>query len=131
MRRVLYLLLLVLLVVPFSCQKKVTDEDKAAAVAKTCYEALYEGHPQLFLDGRLHAGQMPNSYRQQLLENYRQHAKKVEREHQGVNSVEVTKVQSDSTLHVVQVFLLFAYGDGTSEEVVVPMVQDDGKWLMK
>jgi len=124
-------LLLVLLAFACSGQKEVPDEDKAAAVAKTCYEALYEGQTQLFLDGRLHADQMPDSYRQQLLENYRQHVEKVSSVHRGVKSVEVTRVQQDSTLHIMQVFILLAYGDGTSEEMVVPMVQDEGKWLMK
>ncbi|MCR4602276.1 MAG: hypothetical protein K5683_01915 [Prevotella sp.] len=130
MKRILYMLLL-LLALACSDRKEFTDEDKAAAVARTCYDALYSNHPQLFLDGRLHADQMPDSYRQQLLENYRQHVERVDREHQGVSNLQVTRAISDSTLHVIQVFLLLNYGDGTKEEIVVPMVEHQGKWLMK
>jgi hypothetical protein len=37
----------------------------------------------------------------------------------------------DSTLHLMQVFLVLGYGDNSQEEVVVPMVEQQGMWLMR
>jgi hypothetical protein len=108
-----------------------TDEQRASAVAKSCYEALYDDVARLFLDGRIHAAEMPQSYREQLLEAYHQHVKQVNSEHQGVEKVEVSKAERDTTLQLIQVFLVLSYGDGTREEIVVPMVEHKGRWLMK
>ena len=36
-----------------------------------------------------------------------------------------------STLHYTSVLLMLCYGDSTTEEVVVPMVERDGRWMMK
>lgn len=110
---------------------EVTPEERAAAVAKSCYEALYQGHPELFLDGRDGAGQLPADYRSQLLDAYRQHVSETENNHRGVRSVAVSDCQRDSTLGVMQVFLVVNYGDGTKEEIVTPMVERNGVWLMK
>ena len=110
-----------------------TEEQKASLVAKECYEGLYiNGHPELFLNGRIDAAQMPQSFRQQLLSGYSKHLRQVESQRRGVRSIEVASAQRDSTLNLVQVFLTFHYGNGSQEEIVVPMVQaTDGSWHMK
>ena len=114
-----------------SPKKELTAEERASAVAKSCYEALYGGHPELFLDGRLGAEDMPESYRDQLLEACRLHVTQTNDQHQGVSGVSVSRAVMDSTLSVMQVFMVLNYGDKTSEEIVVPMVEHEGKWLMK
>lgn len=116
----------------FGCtRQELTPGERAAAVAKSCYEALYDGHPELFLDGRVGAEDMPQSYRDQLLEAYRRHVTQVNNQHRGVSSVRVSRAEMDSTLHLMQVFLVLGYGDNSQEEMVVPMVEQQGKWLMK
>ena len=45
--------------------------------------------------------------------------------------VDVAKASADTANHVANVFLNIAYGDSTTEEVVVPMVLVDGNWMMK
>ena len=51
-----------------------TPEFQASLAAKQSYEALYvEGRPEVFLYSRVHYGEMPDDFRQQLLEGYRSH----------------------------------------------------------
>ena len=52
--------------------------------------------------------------------------------HKGVKKFTATRAQMDSTMQVMQVFMQLDYGDGTQEEVVVPMITDEGgQWRMK
>jgi hypothetical protein len=110
-----------------------TPEWQATLAAKQCYEALYiQKQPEGFLYGRLHVGELPQDYRQQLLEAYRGHIRLVERQHGGVKTVDMARTAlPDSTLGVMQVFLQLRFNDGKTEEVVVPMVDDGGRWRMK
>jgi len=110
---------------------ELTPEERAAAVAKSSYEALYSGHPELFLDARLDADAMPQDYRDQLLEAYRLHVKQMDEQHKGVSSINFSRAMMDTTLNVMQVFLVLNYGDASKEEIVVPVVMHDDKWLMK
>ena len=110
-----------------------TEEERASLAAKECYEALYlNGHPETFLYGRINASLMPQSFRQQLLTGYKQHLRQVEQQRKGVSSIDVVRAQADTSLQVMQVFLSLGYGNGTKEEIVVPMVKAaDGSWHIK
>ena len=111
--------------------KPLTDEEAASQQAQQCYEALYGNQAEAFLKGRVNVDQMPEGFRQELLETYRHHARQVEQAHQGVRSVEIVRAQADSTLQLMQVFLALSYGDGTKEQIVVPMVKSGEEWRMK
>ena len=117
----------------YSCSngEQKSAEDMASETALRCYEALYNNLPEVFLSERINVDEMPSSYHQELLEVYRQHVKEVNREHQGVKSIEASRATMDTTLNVMQVFLILNYGDTTKEEIVVPMVKRNGKWMMK
>jgi hypothetical protein len=100
-------------------------------VAKECYEALYANRPADFIKGRAGVASMPSDYCEQLLAACRCHLRQVDSLRQGVRSVSVSRAERDTSLHVVEVFLLLTYGDGSREEVVVPMVEHNGQWKMK
>ena len=51
--------------------------------------------------------------------------------HGGILQVSVVRVVADTARHVADAFLSLAYGDSTSEEVVVPMVERNKIWYMK
>lgn len=109
-----------------------TAEETASRTAKAYYEALYNGNPELFLNGRSGVATMTQDYREQLLTAYRQHVSQVMSEHRGVRSVDISHASMDSTLQVMQVFLVLSYNDGTQEEIVTAMVDDGhGQWQLK
>lgn len=106
-------------------------EDKAKEAAREYYAALLEGDYQAFLNGRAHMDSIPDSFREQLLTAFKQFMRQQEEAHQGVVSFVPTRAEDDSLLQVMQVFMMVNYGDSTREEIVVPMVEYQGKWMMK
>ena len=112
------------------CSEK-SREQQAMETAQEYYEALLHGDYEAFLDGRIHMDSIPDSFREQLLVGYKQFVRQQEEAHQGIESILPTHVVEDSLPQLMQVFMTVSYSDSTYEEIVVPMVERDGKWLMK
>ena len=112
------------------CSEK-SREQQAMEAAQGYYEALLQGNYEAFLEGRIHTDSIPDSFREQLLTGYKQFVRQQQEAHQGIESFQSTRVVEDSLLQVMQVFMIVSYSDSTNEEIVVPMVEHDGKWLMK
>ncbi len=75
---------------------------------------------------------VPDNYREQLVTNMKMFVAQQESEHHGIKDIRVVRTEVDSSGVKAQVFLMFAYGDSTSEEILVPMVIcENGKWLMQ
>ena len=110
---------------------KATPEELASLAAEGYYRHLTAGEYEQFLQGKAGADSLPESYREQLLTGYKQFMAQQQTAHQGIRSVQSTNARMDSTLQLMQVFLLLEYGDSTQEEVVVPMVEHDGCWRMR
>ena len=100
-----------------ACSSKPSGPDAAqlaANAAKTYYEQLLKGDYGSFVDGRYQPTALPESYRQQ-----------------GIKGVAVADGRADTAKHVANAFLTFTYGDGTKEQVVVPMVEVKKVWYMR
>ena len=70
--------------------------------------------------------------RLQIADAYKMYMATEQQMHKGVRKFTATRAEMDSTANVMQVFMQLDYGDGTQEEVVMPMVTDDGgQWRMK
>ncbi len=106
-------------------------QEGAMVAAEVYYRLLADDRCEDFLKGKAGADSLPGSYREQLVACYRQFVDQQQRAHQGIRSVQATKAVMDSTARLMQVFMLFSYGDSTREEVVVPMLFSGGQWLMK
>ena len=111
--------------------EEASREDKAKEAAQEYYQALLNGDYQAFLDGRAHMDSIPDSFREQLLVAFKQFMHQQQEAHQGVVSFVPTRVEDDSLLQVMQVFMMVNYADSMHEEIVVPMVEHQGKWMMK
>ena len=119
-----------------SCSEKRSPEEVAQAeameVAQACYDHLLKGDYEGFLSFRNDIDNIPAELRSQIADAMKMYIDTEERLHGGIKSVKATKAQMDSTLNVMKVFLILNYGNGTNEEVVVPMVTDaNGQWRMK
>lgn len=111
--------------------KEVDQGELAGRAAKLYYEQLLKGQYEAFLGGENRSEKLPDSYRKQLLTNLRQFVEQQKAEHNGIDSVSfVSSVfsEKDST---ASAFLLFHYGDKTTEQVVVPMLKKQGVWMMR
>lgn len=131
MRKLLFFLFLPFIV---ACSGKPSGPDAAqvaANAAKTYYDQLLKGDYGSFVDGRYQPTKIPESYRQQLIANAKMFVGQEEKEHKGIKSVSVADGRADTAKHVANAFLTFTYGDGTKEQVVVPMVEVKNVWYMR
>ncbi len=119
----------------FSCTHKQEDNqaELAGNAAKQYYSYLLAGDYDSFVDGTLREDSiLRQEYRTQLLENARMFMALQQKEHHGIKSVSVKKVDLDSVKGTTaNVFLILNYGDKGSEQVLMPMVKSDGLWYMK
>ena len=96
-----------------------------------CLWQLLNGDYGSFVAGRYQPTELPASYREQLIVNARMFIEQQEKEHKGIKSVSVAGGVADTTRHMADAFLIFTYGDGTKEQVVVPMVSVKNVWYMR
>lgn len=132
MRKILFFFVFVFLIV--SCSDKPsgpTAGQIAAHAAQVYYDQLLKGDYGSFVDGRYQPNSMPESYRQQLIANAKMYVDQQNKEHKGIKSVKVSAATADTAKHVANAFLTFSFGDNTKEEVVVPMIESNGTWLMR
>ena len=134
MKRVLYSFLLVLPCLLLACSKKKDEIDHgrlAGQAAKHYYEQLLKGKSDAFLGGENRSEKLPDSYRKQLLTNLRQFIEQQKKEHEGIDSVSLASSVFSEKDSTASAFLLFHYGDKTTEQVVVPMLKKHGVWMMR
>ena len=128
MRKLVYLILIVIVV---ACSTGVSREEQAALAAKGYYTHLVQGEYEQFIEGRLMADSLPADYRSQLIEGYKQFVAQQMEARKGIQEVSVSRAYTDSLAGYTNVLLILCYGDSTTEEVVVPMVERNGRWMMK
>lgn len=122
---------LVALLALAACHKAPSPDELAARAAKAYYGQLISGRYDDFVAGSYLPYRMPDGYRRQLVDNARMFAAQQETEHKGIKKVVATDAKADTVRSVANVYLRLYYGDGTSEEVVVPMVRHNHMWYMR
>ena len=128
MRKLVYLILIVIVV---ACSTGVSREEQAALAAKGYYTHLVQGEYEQFVEGRFMADSLPADYHSQLIEGYKQFVAQQMEARKGIQEVSVSRAYTDSLAGYTNVLLMLCYGDSTTEEVVVPMVERNGRWMMK
>ena len=103
----------------------------AARAAKVYYESLIAGKSALFMDGILLPDTIPGSYRDQMLMNFRQFCDRMEEQHHGIDSISIHHTEFNGRDSTANAYLLFHFGDGGREQIVVPMVKKKGLWYMR
>ena len=130
-KRIAALSLLLLL---FACSRQTPLEkaqEGARVAAEVYYGFLLRGDYDRFLAGRAGMEGIPDSFREQLIATYKQYALQQKKFRGGIVSIQASRAVPDSTLNLMQVFLLINYHDASSEEIVVPMVLEGDEWKMK
>lgn len=139
MRRLIVVIFSFLTLTFFSCSGEKKPDDAAARAAKEYYDSLFSKNYAFFVRGMYLPDTIPDSYREQLEANASMFAWRMDKEHHGVHEVRImrfvndTVVSADKKSHVrtADVFLVFCLGDSLNEEVVVPMIHHNGRWLMR
>ena len=132
MKKCFFFLLIVLGSVLSCKQEAPCAEDAVMQQAQQYYQSLLKGEYDAFLSGIDGADSLPADYREQLMANTCQFVDVQQQQRGGMVSVEAIRAVIDSTATThADAFLLICFGDSTREEVVVPMVERQGKWLMR
>ena len=109
-----------------------TREELASLAAKGYYDHLIHGEYEQFLEGKdLLETSDDADYRSQLLDNYRQFMEVQYSAHGGIRDVRIVRAKTDSLQTYTNVFLTLCFGDSTNEEIVVPMIEKEGRWRMR
>lgn len=109
-----------------------TREELASLAAKGYYDHLIHGEYEQFLEGKdLLETSDDADYRSQLLDNYRQFMEVQQSAHGGIRDVRIVRAKTDSLQTYTNVFLTLCFGDSTNEEIVVPMIEKEGRWRMR
>lgn len=114
-----------------SKKEEVDQGELAARAAKLYYEQLLEGKYEAFLEGENRPGKLPDGYRKQLLINLQQFMEQQKSQHKGIDSISLASSVFSEKGSTASVFLLFHYGDKTTEQVVVPMIKRKSVWMMR
>ena len=109
-----------------------TAEEMASLAAKGYYQHLINGEYEQFLQGKdgLHKGS-EEQYWSQLVDNCNQFIRQQEQAHRGIHELRVVNAKTDTLHKYTNVFMMLCFGDSTNEEIVVPMVERDGRWYMR
>ena len=109
-----------------------TAEEMASLAAKGYYEHLIHGEYEQFLQGKVGLNKhSEQEYWNQLRDNCHQFVHQQEQAHRGIHEVRVVNAKTDTLQKYTNVFLMLCFGDSTNEEIVVPMVERDGRWYMR
>ena len=131
MRHILRIFFVVTTIAAFAACSSRHPEEQAAKAAKHYYEQLIKGRYDDFVESKAFTDSLPPVYREQLVENMKMFAAQMQAEHQGMRDVRIVNGVVGEDGHSANVFLAICFGDSTIEEIVVPMVEQKGKWKMK
>lgn len=114
-----------------ACSSKEQAPHPAAIAAQDYYDKLKSGDYAGYVAGLAGADSIPEQYRKQLLVNAKQFLAQQKKEHKGVDVINIVSAQDDTLAHCTNVFLEVQFADSLREEIVVAMVKQGSKWLMK
>lgn len=115
-----------------ACENKQANPDEVMGnAAKIYYHYLLEGKYEAYVDGFYQPDSIPGSYREQLITNAKMFKALMTEQHKGLKSVALASAKADTAHHVGHAFLIMHFGDGTKEEIVVPMTEHQGKWMLR
>ncbi len=128
MKKLLYLFVAMVIV---ACTSSLDEGEVAARAAKEYYGYLLQGNIASFVDGHYRPDSIPDTYREQLITNTKMYVNQQNEEHRGIKDIRIVDAKTDMQKHAANVFLVLSYGDSTSEEIVVPMVESGGVWYLR
>ena len=129
MRWSFYVLILGIVIMS-SCSRK-REEDKASIAAKDYYEMLIAGQYDKFVASSINTDNIPKEYREQLVTNVKQFVAVQKNERGGIREVRIVNSSYNKKKDSADVLLVLSYKDRVNEEIVVPMIKKNGKWMMR
>jgi len=133
MKRTLYVLLLCAV---FSCGSGERPQEAQVTLPSETevadfYNLYVHGDYAGFVAAMASCDGLPEDYRQQMATLYKQHAAAVKQDRGGVKAFKVGRMEAHNDSIHVNAFLNLTYQDGSSEEIMLPLVRVGGKWRLQ
>ncbi len=114
-----------------SCRTNADSEKEVKRVAEQCYSYLLNGNYEAYVDAAYHAAPLRAEERAERIDNLKMFAAKEQEERKGIISAEASRAEVSLEDSCADVFLLLTYGDGTREQVLLPLVRRRGLWYLR
>ena len=131
MNKLVYIIAALFIVSCGSSDDKDPECEAASEAAKEYYTLLVEGRCDEFVQGFERINTFPEDYHKAFGKNAEDFVDVQKERYGGITAVDVSTAERDSVNKTINVFLTLNYGDSTTTRVVVPMVKNNDKWLMK
>ena len=130
MKRIVLVICAVVALLQMSCSKPEPSE-VATQTAMLYYDHLLQGRYGDYVAGMYFEDSIPGSYRSQLEDNAKMFMAQQKISRKGITSIQPGHANCDTAHHKADVFLVLTYGDGNTEQVLVPMIEKNGVWYMR
>ena len=114
-----------------ACSGEIDQEQLVANTALLYCQYLIDGKYDDFVSGIDLRVQPATGYAEQLRDNAKMFVAAQARTRGGLVGINVAGAEVSPKEHTAAAFILLHYADSTTEQVVLPMVERDGVWLMR
>lgn len=114
-----------------ACSRTVDQEQLVANTALLYCQYLIDGKYDDFVAGIDQRVQPAAGYTEQLRDNAKMFVAAQAKTRGGLVGIDVAGAEVSPKEHTAAAFILLHYADSTMEQVVLPMVERDGVWLMR
>lgn len=109
----------------------VESTGNADSTAVSYYMLRSEGRFAEYVSAMISCDGTTPEYKKGMEEMLRQHQMQIEKEKKGVSHVEALRSELHDNGKMANVFLRVTYNDGTSEEILFPLVSDKSEWRIQ
>ena len=109
-------------------EKRLNLEDSTIV---NLYMLAPTGHYEQHVAAMLSADGTTNAYKDQIILALKQHQDYIKKEKQGVRNAKVERIEANAQGNMANAFLNVSFGDGSQEEVMVPLVFDGKAWRLQ
>jgi len=133
----IFLPLLFILVLCISCGGKERTDDlpkedtEAEEAAVTYYNLRVQGRFEEYVAAMHSCDGTTEQYQQGIEQMLRQHQNRITKEKKGVASVRPLRCELHNAGRMANIFLSVTYGDGSTEEILFPLVRDSLTWRIQ
>jgi hypothetical protein len=114
-----------------ACSGEIDQEQLVANTALLYCQYLIDGKYDDFVAGIDQHVEQAEGYEEELRDNAKMFVVAQAKTRGGLVGIEKVGAEVNSDEHTASAFIRLHYADSTTEQVVMPMVERDGVWLMR
>lgn len=130
-----YFLPLLLLIMACSKEKQADEAPSCTELNDTTaiyyYTLRTKGDFDRYVASMQSCANQPPEYKQRIVNMLRHHQAEINKHRKGISHVEVVRTERHARDSMANAFLSVTFNDSTREEVMLPLVYHEGKWMIQ